>query len=429
MTRTILLILISLALALPCVAQDAVPRFLIEKIEVRENVRVSKEVIVAESRLREGHEYTEEELSDAAARLTRLPFLLSADFALERGSERGRFVLVITVNETKPFFYLLDIRPILTGSTSSGQIDLHFGDRLGSGENQGVLGARWFVGRRGAFHTGLFGRDDNHEFTRDYTAAVVGYTQYDIFGTRAFATLNLKKPLLDAPTTDEISPQLVVGIPVSANQTVTLTYDETRFDDDRSFTNGVEIPRQDGERIISARWAYDTTNHPFTPTRGTLLSVSPIMVWQDSAGIGRDETIPDNPTFVPAAFHTNSYGVSVDVAHYFELSDRSSASIGGEIGAGRVSRRSNLYEGEELNDDFSDNTRFAIAHAGYSHSLWSREQQKRGDSRFEYSIRYINRDRTSQFFDPFDDDEAQIAWAWVRRSSFGTIRLGVGYGW
>lgn len=230
MTRTILLILIALALALPGAAQE-LPRFLIEKIEVRENARVSTEVIVAESRLREGEEYTEEELSDAANRLNRLPFLLSADFALERGSERGRHVLVITVNETKPFFYLLDIRPILTESDSAGQVDLHFGDRLGGGENEGVLGARWFVGRRGAVHIGLFGRDDNHEFTRDYTAGVVGYTQYDIFGTRAFATINLKTPLLDAPTADVISPQLVVGIPVSGNQTVTLTYDETRFDD------------------------------------------------------------------------------------------------------------------------------------------------------------------------------------------------------
>jgi outer membrane protein assembly factor BamA len=424
-TRTILLILIAVALALPGAAQDAVPRFLIEKIEVRENERVSREVIIAESRLREGAEYSEEELSDAAARLSRLPFLLSADFALERGSERGRHVLVITVNETKPFFYLLDIRPILTGSTNSGQVDLHFGDRLGSGENQGVLGARWFVGRRGAFHTGLFARDDNHEFTRDYTAAVVGYTQYDIFGTRAFATLNIKKPLLDAPSTDAISPQLVVGIPVSANQTVTLTYDETRFDDETAFFDGVAVPEQDGERIISARWAYDTTNHPFTPTRGTLLSVTPIVVWQDSAGLGDVRLTGGELTFVPAAFHTNSYAASLDVAHYFELSDRGSVSIGAELGKGTVNRRSNVDTVEQFSDDAS----YVIGRAGYSHSLWSREEQKFGDSRFEYTLRYVRRDRTAQFFDPFQEDELQAGWAWVRRSSFGTIRLGVGYGW
>jgi outer membrane protein assembly factor BamA len=423
-TRTILTILIAAALALPAAAQEPVTRFLIERIEVRENSRVSTDVIVAESRLREGQEYTEEELSDAAARLNRLPFLLSADFTLERGSERGRHVLVVTVKETRAFFYLLDIRPILYGSTSDGQIDLHLGDRLGGGENQGVLGGRWFVGRRGAFHVGLFGRDDNHEFTRDYTATVVGYTQYDIFGTRAFATVNLKKPLLDAPSTDTISPQVVVGIPVSPNQTVTLTYDETRFDQDISIVNEVSIPRQDGERIVSARWSYDTTNHPFTPTRGTLLSVTPIVVWQDSAGVGSVESIPDFPTYIPAAFHTNSHAVSLDVAQYFELSERSSVSVGGEVGKGKVSRRSSLWD-----ERFSDETSYAIVRAGYSHSLWTREEQKRGDSRLEYTLRYIDRDRISEVFNSFDEDELQAAFAWVRRSSFGTIRLGVGYGW
>jgi outer membrane protein assembly factor BamA len=425
-TRTILLILISIALALPGAAQqEPVARFLIEKIEVRENSRVSSEVIVAESRLREGHEYSEEELSDAAARLNRLPFLLSADFALERGSERGRHVLVITVNETKPFFYLLDIQPILTGSTGSGQIDLHFGDRLGSGENQGVLGARWFVGRRGAFHTGLFGRDDNHEFTRDYTAAVFGYTQYDILGTRAFVTLNLKKPLLNAPSTDRISPQVVVGIPVSPNQTVTLTYDETNFDDEIEFIRDVEVEEQDGERLISARWSFDTTNDPFTPTRGTLLSVTPIAVWEDSASHTFREVAPGELSVVPIAFHSTSYGISVDVAHYFELSEQGSIFLAAEAGKGRVNLRGNTPDGREINDG----TSFAIAQAGYSRSLWSREEQKRGDSRFEYTLRYINRDRSGRFFDPFDDDELQVAFAWVRRSSFGTIRLGVGYGW
>jgi len=242
--RTVVFLLIAAALASPLAAQEAEPRFLIERIEVRENRRVSTDVIVAESRLREGQAYSEEELSDAANRLNRLPFLLSADFALERGSERGRHVLVITVNETKPFFYLVDARPILSESDFSGRnVDIQVGDRLGGGENQGVLGARWFVGRRGAFHAGLFARDDNHEFTRDYTAAVIGYTQYDIFGTRAFATLNLKRPLLNVQGGDAISPQLVVGIPVTPNQTVTMTWDETTFDDHTSSFLGVEFER------------------------------------------------------------------------------------------------------------------------------------------------------------------------------------------
>lgn len=428
MTRTILTIVIAAALALPGAAQEPVTRFFIEKIEVRENRRVSTDVIVAESRLREGQEYTEEELSDAANRLNRLPFLLSAEFTLERGYERGRHVLVITVNETRPFFYLLDARPILSESDFSGRnVDIQVGDRLGGGENQGVLGARWFVGRRGAFHAGLFARDDNHEFTRDYTAAVVGYTQYDIFGTRAFATLNLKLPILNAPGAAVVSPQLVAGIPVTPNQTVTVTYDETRFDDYTISFADVEFERQNGERIVSVRWAYDTTNDPFTPTRGTLLSVTPLMVWQDAASYLIVVDRPDELEVRPSAYHTNIYAVSVEVDRYFELSERNSVFAGGEAGIGRVNQRASSVAAEESDGDAS----FLILKAGYSHSLWSREQQKRGDSRFEYTLRYINRQSPERLFPGpnEEDDQIEAAFAWVRRSSFGTIRLGVGFGW
>jgi hypothetical protein len=410
-------------------AQDAVPaQFLIERIEVREAKRVTRDVIVAESRLREGEAYSETELSDAAARLSRLPFLLSADFALEKGSERGRHVLVITVAETKPFFYLLDIRPILSERSTEGQLDLDFSDRIG-GDQEGVVGARWFVGRRGAFHAGLFTRNDRHEFTQDYTAAVIGYTQYDVLGTRAFATITLKRPLLDAPVSDEISPQLVVGIPVSMKQTVTLTYDETRFEGDIRVVEGSSFQRTSGERLVSARWSYNTTNHPFLPTRGTVVSVTPVVAWRDRVSLGLVEVTPDDrPVFGPVSFHTNSFGVSVDMARYFELSEQSSVSVGAEAGWGQIDERNSGITIPTVR-----NPTFAAAQVGYSHSLWTREQQKRGDSRFEYQLGYITRDR--DFEQPFaftlndEYDELQASFAWVRRSSFGTIRLGVGYGW
>ena len=103
-TRAVLVLILiaTFVAAAPLFAQDGAttPNFFIEKIEVRE------------TRLREGEEYSEAELRDASARLMRLPFLLSAEFSLEKGSERGRYVLVVTINETKPFFYALDLRPI-----------------------------------------------------------------------------------------------------------------------------------------------------------------------------------------------------------------------------------------------------------------------------------------------------------------------------
>jgi outer membrane protein assembly factor BamA len=93
MLRKILLLLL---LAVPLYADE--PAFFLERIEVRNQERVSPEVVIAESRLRAGQQYSEAELRDAAVRLARLPFLLSVDFSLEKGSERGRYILVLTVN-------------------------------------------------------------------------------------------------------------------------------------------------------------------------------------------------------------------------------------------------------------------------------------------------------------------------------------------
>jgi outer membrane protein assembly factor BamA len=427
-SRTILNTLLAVVLAVGwCTAaagQDTGPaRFFIERIEVREASRVSPEVVISESRLREGQEYRESELSDAAARLGRLPFLLSADFSLEKGSDRGRYVLVISVVETKPFFYLLDVRPVLSETDNGGSVDIELGDRLGDGDNEGVIGARWFVGRRGAFHAGVFARDDNQEFTQDYTAAVVGYTQYDLFGTRAFATLNLKRPLIDIPGGD-VSPQLVVGIPVTPNQTVTLTFDDSDFGTDLFSVDDEEQEQRNTERLVSARWAYNTTDDPFTPARGSLLTVTPFVTWRDLATFGffgeLDERVP---------FHVRSFGLDVKADHYIELSDRNSVSLGAEGGWARGHETSRVYTSALERD-----ATYAIARAGFSHSIWTREEQKRGDSRFEYSARWITRDRGLDAYrfsgsTGRDDDRFQLAWAWVRRSSFGTLRLGVGYGW
>ena len=425
MKSPLILVALVLTFVTASVPAQESPRFFIERIEVRSASRVSTDVIVAESRLREGHEYSEADFSDAAARLSRLPFLLSADFSLEKGSERGRHVLVITVTETKPFFYLLDFVPIFSsGYDSNSQIDVIDNDRSGVSQNKGVIGARWFVGRRGAFHTGLYSAEDQHDFTRDYTAAVIGYTQYDLFGTRAFATVNLKRPLLDSAGAT-LSPQLVVGIPISPNQTLTLTYDETRFETDTfEFFNGATADRRDGDRLISARMTYNTTNHPFLPTNGTLLSVTPLVAWRDGSSfhVVVDGPDPEDFTVIPVTHHQNSWGVELDAARYEPLSEQNSVWVRAEGGWGRVRER------DDLRDQRRD-SRYGVLSAGFSHSLWTGEQQKRGDSRFEWSLRYSTRDDGFGSIYGYDPDRVQLAFSWVRRSSFGTIRLGVGHAW
>lgn len=413
-----LLLLLFLALPL-CAADD--PPFFIEHIEVRNHYRVSPDVVVAESLLHEGRAYSEPELRDAARRLSRLPFLLSVDFSLEKGTERGKYVLVLTINETKPFFYALDLVPYMEDDQTN--VDVDYQDRpASSGGDSFGLGFRWFVGRRGVVHVGAQGTREDRAFTREYVAVSAGYTQYDVFGTRAFVTLNLKQPV-EGLGAGLISPQVVVGMPLTTNQTLALQYDETRFEaegENQDFPCDCEDGV--GQRILSARWSYNTTNEPFVPTRGTVLSVTPNYVFED----GVDNRVVNNRIVESGPFHARAYGLALGATRYRELSERQS--IWGDLRGewARIERDSAVAERAYANTATS-----ASVGLGYVFSLWTREERASGDNRFELAARYTNKaNRESDAFHGYvDDDVAQLAWSWIRRSSFGTLRLGVGYAW
>lgn len=417
-TRTILIAL-TVLLAAVAVADDAVPpRFFIERIEVREADRVSPDVVISESRLREGQEYTEAELRDAAARLSRLPFLLSTEFALEKGSERGRYVLVVSIAETKPFFFAVDLRPLF--NAKYGEAD--YSGRVGAEEGTGTVGMRWFVGRRGALHLALVTSDYDSSFARDYGAVAVGYTHYDLFGTRAFATLSLKHVV--APGANAVSPQLVVGVPLSANQTLTVELDQTRFGDDVANIRDEEFALQRGQRIAGATWSYNTTNRPLLPTRGTLVSVRPRASWSDSATylyvFDPNDPRPDL-TVVADTVHARAVELTAKGAQYWELSDRTSVSAGLETAWTNFEVKSDFY-GERR-----DHVVRAVVVAGYSYSLWDATRMKSGDSRLELNARIGS--RSIDYYELGENAQQQLFASWVRRSSWGTLRLGVGYAW
>lgn len=419
MTRTIL-IAWTVFIAAASAADDAVPpRFFIERIEVREAERVSPDVVIAESRLREGQEYTEADLRDAAARLSRLPFLLSSEFSLEKGSERGRYVLVVAIAETKPFFYAIDVRPILTGDHN---VEADYSDRIGAEEGTGTLGVRWFVGRRGALHIALISTEYDSAFARDYGAVAAGYTHYDLFGTRAFAALSVKHVI--APGANTISPQLVIGVPLSANQTLTVELDQTRFGDDVETVRDEEFALQRGQRIVGATWSYNTTNRPFLPTRGTLVSVRPRASWSDSATYLYVFT-PGNPnpdlTVVADTVHARAAELTVKGAQYWELSERTAVS-GGLEGAWTHFEANSDFYGERR-----DHVVRAVVTGGYSYSLWDATRMKTGDSRLEVNVRIGS--RSIDYYDLGRNYQKQLSASWVRRSSWGTLRLGAGYAW
>jgi len=430
MIRRFLAAVVAVAsLAVPGLADDAVPaRFFIERIEVRNAHRVSPEIVISETLLREGTEYSEEELHAASLRLSRLPYILSAEFSLAKGSDRGRHILVITIAETKPFFYLVDTRPILHDRTTQAFVD--YADYLGAESNEAAIGYRGFIGRRGVVHVGVTSRRDQQIFTTDYSAIAAGYTRYDIFGTHAFATFNLRQPF-GTTASGALSPQLVVGIPLTLNQTLTLDLDATRFERSTQRVAGptccTEIQRQDGERLVTATWTYNTTNQPFVPTNGTIVRIAPVWSKRDRSSYSfAYRTSPFEP---PSAFaqHINGYGIDVSWSRYWELSDLHSISAGVQTGWASVNDRVSIATPVKIDSDPT----YAIFQGSYSYNLWH-GSTRNGDSRLELSARYVTRRRAPiREISPFSQRENvdQAAVSWVRRSSWGTLRLGLGYTW
>jgi len=392
---------------------EAPARFFIERIDVRNATRVSRDVVIAESRLREGATYSEQELREASLRVNRAPYLISADFSLEKGSERGKYVLVMTLNETRPFFFLLDG---VFYVARDNHARLEYPSVLSS-DNDIAAGFRFFVGPRGAIHFGIEGVADNRSYTSDYVTFAIGYTEYDLFGTRAFATVNIKKPFgVGGP---HPAPQVVLGIPLSPNQTMTLDYDQTEF-------GGGDDLRSQSQRIFTARWSYNTTNHPVLPTQGTVLTVTPVAVWNHVSGFD----VGPHAEHIPYATRQRSYGLEATAQRYWELTERDSVYAGVGAGVARTFEHGvqPLYlRGTPETVDSS----FGIFDAGIAHSFWSPERvAKDGESRVQFDVHYGRRvdERFGEFF--FRKPESrEAALSWVRRNAWGTLRLGAGYSW
>ncbi len=252
-------------------------RFYLESVAVEGVRRASPEVIVSESLLEAGIAYSEAELRQAVYRVGRLPFVLDATFALKRGSERGRYSLLITVEEVRGLFFGSDLIYAARGDALSDASPL-----TGELTESLTAGMRVFAGQ-GVFFAAV-GDDDNLQ---------VGYERYRLgdrpillrlaYAREGCCSTTLRELGLDPAaavwTATEASDrlELTVGVPLSANHSL-------RFDASRVETGSAMRRPLDGiaahearsveQRELELAWVFDSTDDPVFPSRGDALTAA-----------------------------------------------------------------------------------------------------------------------------------------------------------
>jgi hypothetical protein len=376
-------------------APSAAPRFLIEKISIEGVKRPgARAIILSQSYLETGRSYTERELQEAVYRIKRLPFVIGADLALRKGSERGRYELVVTVEETRPVF--LDYS--LAGTKSSSRFNV---PNSVYWTNDGTLGLREFVGAEGLAFLAV---SDGTNQARQVQA---GYTQYDLFGHGSYASLTASDNL-NAFQISVIQLTGLAGIPLADNLTLIVSPQWSQ-----GTTSLITIRDWGGTLGL----VYRTTDDPIIPTRGTDLEASVS---------GTHGTFSSSFFQDQGAFSQDQIGLVWSATHYWPITRRQSLglSLGGAAFHGNLVAP---FQGPAM----------AAAEPGfnadllllYSASLWGGAATRRyGDLRFEVSAGDTFAHYTPGFvFVPNDARQITASAGLVFRNEWGILRFGFNY--
>lgn len=253
----------------PPVAPQATPlagtapaSFVIEKIVVSGVRHASEGIVVSESLLVVGRAYSEAQLRAALQRVERLPFVVTADFSLRRGSERGRFELVVTVVETRPVF----VGGIFGAEWSGGAAYSNGWAVIANPD----LGARVFFGQSSELSAtfGGFGAVSDGGGDLGNGSFNLAYRHHDLFSRHVVGTLSAG---VSSASTRPISAE--VAVPATATSVVglRLTRSTTKFDVEPREFFPYTSSRRRTDYNAGVSWNRDTTDDPFAPRRGSRL--------------------------------------------------------------------------------------------------------------------------------------------------------------
>jgi hypothetical protein len=376
------------------------PKLLIETIVVQGVSRAAgRQIVTEESLLKPGQAYLEQELRQAVYRVKRLPFVVDAEFSLRKGSERGAYELVITVEEATPVFFSAD-----ADAQRAQQIDFFSGKRrtITTWQRFGTVGGRVFAGSHGlAYGSVEKAQHQDGEFVQ------AGYTQYDLFGAGSFASMELDSTQ-GVRGYDQLQAALFGGIPLTAAQSLRadLSWGRWKNSFGNSFGNAFS---QDVSKYADVAWVYNTTDDPLFPMSGSTASTS--VDYRTDAEHVEEPGFEDRRT-------ARSLGFGASGEHFWPLTSRQALELGGSLYWQRLST-----------SDLPTSTSFqGTLSAGHSVSLWGYEKTQRiGDLRFENSIVAFYTKDTSPFFGRQVAKTASFVSSLRYRSRWGVLRASFTY--
>lgn len=365
------------------------PKFLLETIRVEGVQRAAaRQIVTEESLLVPGTTYTEQELRLAVYRVKRLPFVVDAELSLRKGSERGAYELVITVEEAKPVFFLAQADGLSSRFPGTA--------RSTAWVESASAGGRYFVGSHGLAYgsaQGFHGVDG--------TLLRVGYTQYDLFGKGSFAGLDVST-LEGIGGLENRTVSLAAGYPLTAAQSLRASVFNSWSREDRFFKD--EANRWDA----SLAWIYDTTDDPLFPSSGTKVSAG--------SNYSQTRTL-DRST--PEGFRTAShdFNVAVFARRHWAVTARQSVSV--ELdGIHSESGSSSGFSGRDLN---------GFLGAGYALDLLGLSRGGHaGDLRFE-TILFGRYEDFSPSFVPSPVKSVGLEASLAYRNPWGVARVSFRY--
>ena len=317
-------------------AQTEAPRFVVEKITI-DSERLSSEIVLSESLLREGEEYTENQLREAVHRIHRLPFVLRAEFSLRKGSEKGRYELVIEVFETRRWFFRVDGNWTLNDVVD--ELDPRFGgelrDRIGdtTDDADALVGRRFALGPRSLLFASL-GTDDG--------TFAIGFQRYNLFNRNVLLSLSLAgedRVGSVITSTNTRTARLQLGIPIRGNHALRVLSRWSR--DDRTFLFGFRERLDIDEYEAEVAWVFNSQDDPVLPREGSVYETG--LTWWEREGV---DFFFSEGEFVPFSFSEERLGLIAAASRHWPVAERQSFSAGGRAYFGEDGDSSSIWEAE-----------------------------------------------------------------------------------